>query len=600
MPDGITEALETVLIYIQIVIGLGFLIFIHEAGHFLVAKWKGVRVDAFSLGMGPVLWKRLWNGTEYRISAIPLGGYVKMAGENIGDPKTGAPDELTSKSAFARLQIFAAGALMNLFIAFPLAILACLAGRSEGSPYVGNPSAADTRGGIIPGDKILEVDGQKIASTDDYRKHMIALPQGIEAKVTVERDGVPKTFDIKVQASTKHITWPPATTMPKIKTGSPVYVQGLRTGDEILKIDGQDAKAFDPNSLRNLLAEAAKRPIELVVTNPRDGERPVTLKDLPTKSPDEWIPLDFRLLEPVIADPEPKTAAAEAGLRGGDAIRKIDGFEIKSFQDIVTVLKGRGGKEVEVEVERGGKVQKLPVLIYHKSRGQGELGIAPGRSPRIVEVAEGTPFYAAGLRSGDVLLSIISLDNPAVSELAMGRAAPVEVKVRRGQEEMTFTVKGETRIRLDSEKAGFYTEKDKLGLAFNRIERKWGFSAAIAAGLKEPIDVIDITSKALRKLFVREEDPGGLAGPVGIFKASFFHAQAGLGNFLWLLVLITVNLGIFNLLPVPVLDGGHILLLAIEKVKGSPPSPRFVERFQLVGLVLLLSLLVFVTVNDLR
>jgi regulator of sigma E protease len=111
---------------------------------------------------------------------------------------------------------------------------------------------------------------------------------------------------------------------------------------------------------------------------------------------------------------------------------------------------------------------------------------------------------------------------------------------------------------------------------------------------------MEITVGILKKLFVGQEDAGGMAGPAGIFKASFIHAEAGLGNFLWLLVLITVNLGIFNLLPVPVLDGGHILLLAIEKIKGSPPSPRFVERFQLVGLVLLLSLLIFVTVNDFR
>jgi len=156
------------------------------------------------------------------------------------------------------------------------------------------------------------------------------------------------------------------------------------------------------------------------------------------------------------------------------------------------------------------------------------------------------------------------------------------------------------RRRLNFEEAGFLTDQGTMVLAFNKIDRKWAFGAAVATGLHEPVEVIDMTFKILGKLFVREEDPSGLAGPVGIFKASFFHAQAGMGNFLWLLVLITVNLGIFNLLPVPVLDGGHILLLAIEKIKGGPPSPRFVERFQLVGLILLLSLLIFVTVNDLR
>jgi regulator of sigma E protease len=244
MPEGLSNVLETILIVIQIVIGLGFLIFIHEAGHFLVAKWKGVRVDAFSLGMGPVMWKRLWRGTEYRISAIPLGGYVKMAGENIGDPKTGAPDELTSKSAFARLQIFAAGALMNLFIAFPLAILACLAGRSEGAPVIGTPSYADTVAGLQPGDKLIESGGKKIESSDEYRKLMVRSPQGKSIDVVIDRGGERKTVPVKVMESTRHFTLPPPTTIAKIKRGSPAYEKGLRSFVEILKINDEEPRFY--------------------------------------------------------------------------------------------------------------------------------------------------------------------------------------------------------------------------------------------------------------------------------------------------------------------------------------------------------------------
>src|SRR5262245_19031536 len=114
-----------------VILGLGLLVFIHELGHFLMAKRNGVKVEAFSLGMGPILWKRVWNGTEYRISAVPLGGYVKMAGEYVGEPRSGAPDELQSKGAWPRLQIYAAGAIMNMVIAFPLAILANVLGRTQ-------------------------------------------------------------------------------------------------------------------------------------------------------------------------------------------------------------------------------------------------------------------------------------------------------------------------------------------------------------------------------------------------------------------------------------------------------------------------------------
>jgi regulator of sigma E protease len=599
MPEALTENLKTVLIVVQIVIGLGFLIFIHEAGHFLVAKWKGVRVDAFSLGMGPILWKRTWRGTEYRISAVPLGGYVKMAGENIGDPKTGAPDELSSKSAFARLQIFAAGALMNLFIAFPLAILACLAGRSEGSPVIGSPSYADTIAHLRPGDRVLSVDGKKIESTDEYRKQLVRQSQGTTVNVVVERGGKEVTHQVGVLDSKKHLTMPPPTTLPKIARGSPAYNAGLRDFAEVIEINGK-TPPFNPTEFQEELSKAAAEgPLRLKVKNPDEAVKEVVLKDLPTQA-EEWIPQDYRLIEPIIGAPIPGTGAAMAGLQAGDVIQKIGNRTISTFQDILEEGTANPGRHVAVEYKRGGATHTVEALILFKSQDKGYLGAPPGGSPKVVTVAEDTVYYKSGLRSGDVLVSIVSLPGAKSVDIAKGRPGPVKVEVRRGQEMLNLTIEGEKRVRVKLAEAGFHTEQGQLVIAYNRIERKWSFGDAVTAGLYEPIDVIVLTFKILGKLFVREEDPSGLAGPVGIFKASFFHAQAGMGNFLWLLVLITVNLGVFNLLPVPVLDGGHILLLAIEKIKGSPPSPRFVERFQLVGLVLLLSLLIFVTVNDLR
>ena len=599
MPD-VGQILGTVFIVVQIVLGLGFLIFIHEAGHFLVAKWKGVRVDAFSLGMGPVLWKRLWKGTEYRISAIPLGGYVKMAGENIGDPKTGAPDELTSKSAGARLQIFAAGALMNLVIAFPLAILACLAGRIEGAPVIGTPSEADHAAELRPGDRILEVDGRKIASIDEYRKRMVRLPQGTKVKVLAERDGKPATFEVTVQASTKHATFPPTTTFPEIYPGTPAYEANLRTHDEIIEINGKNPLKLEATAFREEFNRAATGPLTLRVTHPERGERTAMLKDVPTKK-EPWIPQEWKLLEPVIEEPRAKSPAAAAGLRAGDRIVKIDGIAINSFHDIVESMKGRAGKEVTVEYKRDKTESQVKLVTGYASIDKGQLGVSPARTAIIASVPEGTVFHAAGLQAGDKVLTIAGLGNAAVKDFSEGRATAVELEIQRGEEVLKKTITPEVRTLPDWAKVGIETlPEGKLGFYSNFVERKWTFGEAVSSGMREPIEVIDITFRILGKLFVREEDPTGLAGPVGIFKASFSHARMGIGNFLWLLVLITVNLGIFNLLPVPVLDGGHILLLAIEKVKGSPPSPRFVERFQLVGLVLLLSLLIFVTVNDLR
>ncbi|HZL71153.1 MAG TPA: site-2 protease family protein [Planctomycetota bacterium] len=601
MPEVLENTLRTAFIVAQIVIGLGFLIFIHEAGHFLVAKWKGVRVDAFSLGMGPILWKRVWKGTEYRVSAIPLGGYVKMAGENIGDPKTGAPDELTSKPAFARLQIFAAGALMNLFIAFPLAILACLAGRSEGSPVIGSPSYADTLAHLQPGDRLVSAGGKKLESTDEYRKFMVASPQGKQVDVVVNRAGKEQTFSVTVMESKRHFTLPPPTTLPKIIRGTPAYQAGLRDFAEVLEVNGQEPR-FDYGEFQDQLAKAANEgPITLRVRNPGEEPSTVVLKDLPRHPKEEWIPQDYRLIEPVIAQPRPGSPAALAGLQAGDYIQKIGSKDIETFQDLYNEVISHPAEEVTIKYKRGGVEETTKARIVYRSQGRGKLGVEPGNSPRLVQVAEGTVFHKADLRSGDVLLKIGELSNAASVHIAgKGRLGPVKLEIRRGEETLTRELRGEMRQTLNFEGSGFLTEQGTLVVDFNRIDRRWGFGDAVSKGLQEPIEVIDITFRILGKLFVREEDPSGLAGPVGIFKASFFHAKAGLGNFLWLLVLITVNLGIFNLLPVPVLDGGHILLLVIEKVKGGPPTPRFVERFQLVGLILLLSLLIFVTFNDLR
>jgi regulator of sigma E protease len=599
MPE-LSTILQTAYLVTLIVLGLGFLIFIHEAGHFLVAKWKGVRVDAFSLGMGPILWKRLWKGTEYRISAIPLGGYVKMAGENIGDPKTGAPDELTSKPAGARLQIFAAGALMNLVIAFPIAILACLVGRIEGSPVIGSPSWADTEAKIRPGDRILEVDGKPIASTDEYRKLMVALPQGLKVPVTVDRGGEKVRTTVTVQGSSKHGTAPPATTIPQITPGSPADLAGLRDYDEIVKVNGVDPD-FEFNALRDQISKAASAgSLTLTVRHLEAGERTLTLTNLKNAPEENWIERDWRLMAPIILEPDKGTSAALAGLKGDDVIEKIDDKVITNFQEIVEAIESRPGQRVKVQVRRGSKGEILTpeILVRFKSQSKGVIGVAPARSPKVILVAEDSPFYKAGLRSGDELVSVEGQPDPATTDIAMGRPWPVKFKIKR--DDLQLSLEGGKRTRLDFKHAGFPIQQGVMAFGYNRIERRWTFGGAISSGLKEPVELTDMTFRVLGKLFVGQEDASGMSGPLGIFKASFLHAEMGLGNFLWLLCLITVNLGIFNLLPVPVLDGGHILLLVIEKLKGAPPSARFVERFQLVGLVLLLSLLIFVTVNDLR
>ena len=181
-----------------------------------------------------------------------------------------------------------------------------------------------------------------------------------------------------------------------------------------------------------------------------------------------------------------------------------------------------------------------------------------------------------------------------------GDVETVAVEVQRGDERLKFDLEPETLTECDFGKLGVLDESGSVVLDYARILRKRSFSQAFKDGMAEPIDIGILTFQLLYKLVVAEESTKGLAGPVGIFKVSYDSAALAPGNLLWLLALITVNLGIFNLLPIPVLDGGHILLLGIEKIRGEAPSDKFVAIFQYVGLVFLLSLIVFVTYNDIN
>src|SRR5687768_14585189 len=152
---------------------LGVLVFVHELGHFLVARWHGVRVHTFSLGFGPKLLKFRRGDTEYCISAVPLGGYVKLAGETVEEARTGAPDEFLSKSKWVRFQVYLAGPIMNILLA--IVVLAVVFAQEadiptyeQAAPVIGQvaPDSPAAAAGLRPGDQILSVQGRPVATWD--------------------------------------------------------------------------------------------------------------------------------------------------------------------------------------------------------------------------------------------------------------------------------------------------------------------------------------------------------------------------------------------------------------------------------------------------
>ena len=593
-----------------VVLGLGAIVFLHELGHFVMAKKNKVRVEAFSLGFGPVLWKRRHGETEYRLSLLPLGGYVKMAGEMRTDDLTGEPWELTSKTPWQRFQIFVAGAVMNLIIAFPIAILCYWVGKYESGALIGTPGYAETLAGIRPGDEVLQVGGRKVDTLDQFRIEMVRRQKGTEVPVQVKRGAETLTLTVKAMSGIYHSSRPSDVMLSKVEPDSPIAKLGVRPGDEIEAVDGV------PVVLRahaeGLLQKAGGReiPIRIRRRNPDWSLESLEHKvQVPTKT---WHVLrgDEHLMEPIVGAVMDGSAAKDK-LEAGDVVVRIGTKPITCWKDLKDGVEPSAGVPIEIEVLRDGKNQVVTVTPGHNpSNGLGALGIQPKPTKVVAHVVPGSASDRAGLKKGDELDAVPTQSGPDVTwghkDLYVTASEPktVAVEVRRKGEDkpLKITLSTEPRSEGDLQALGVGSPQGQLMCVMANHLRERNFSQAIAAGLHEPVDIAVMTFEVLRKLVSGGESPKGLSGPIGIAHVTYVQAEKSFGNFLWLLCLITVNLGIFNLLPIPVLDGGHNVLLLIEVVRKwfgkPPPSERFVATFQYAGLIFILFLFVYVTVND--
>jgi regulator of sigma E protease len=602
---------------VQVIVGLGMIVFLHELGHFLMAKKNGVRVEIFSLGFGQAIYKFRRGETEYRIAWLPLGGYVKMSGETLTDERKGEPFELTSKSPWQRFQIFVAGALMNLIIAFPIAILCYVVGKCEAPNVIGSPSIADAQADVPlqSGDVILEVDGRSIDSLDKYRIEMIRHASGTMVPVKFRRGTTVMETRVPAQRSSFHGTVPPSTALVDPPPGLPLYAQGVREKDEIAKIDGDAVYTQGEADARLRSMPNQKVTLAMRRRDPKflddDKTFDVTL-DLGAKT---WylIGMDENIIEPRVGMVVDHRPAADL-LEPGDLILKIDGKPIASWAAMKEILETSTGKPLAFEVSRDGQVKSFTITPKKNEIGKGSIGVGQKDTNVFADVKEGSFYYRMGLRSGDKLVSIdgvgdgITLQGleakkiPGVYRIREEKPRTIHLVVDRKGEQKKIDLVAEPKVEADLAAAGFKTEKGMLIAGNSFPFRQRDFLPAVKMGLQEPVDITVMTVDILKKLVTGGESAKGLSGPLGIFRASYDFAQRNFGNFVWLLCLITVNLGIFNLLPIPVLDGGHNVLLLIEVVRKwfgkPPPSEKFVAGFQYVGLAFILTLFVFVTYND--
>lgn len=262
---------------------LGVLVFVHELGHFLLARWNGVRVLTFSLGFGPKLLKVVRGGTEYCISAIPLGGYVKMAGETVEDQRSGAPDEFLSKTKWQRFQVLIAGPAMNVLLAIGLMTFVIWNGASEPAyeqraPVVGQVKEGSPaeKAGIRPGDMIVSFADREVDTWQGLQMRVVSRANR-EVPVVVRRDGERIALTVVPEAQTKYeigdlgIAPSVHPEVVQVIPGGAGEAAGVKAGDVIVEFDGRDTTGFTLQQMIDEIGKRAGQPVALGLL--RDGQR---------------------------------------------------------------------------------------------------------------------------------------------------------------------------------------------------------------------------------------------------------------------------------------------------------------------------------------
>jgi len=542
-----------------IVLLLGGLIFVHELGHFVVAKALGVKVLRFSIGFGARLFGFTRGDTEYRISLLPLGGYVKMAGDDPGEEVL--PEDrgrgFLEQSPWRRLVISAAGPAANLL--FPavvyFAIYAAQNGSLEPAAAVGtaHPGSPAAVAGLRPGDRILAVTAPGAAEKPVryFTDLSLLVSPHPERPLTfrVRRDGA-ELPPITIVPASDEESDPVETTRRGVIGITPHYAAALvapaRPGiagpvepfDLVVSAAGQPVRHH--GDLERALVRAACGPLDLEVVREAPVALPgvnlarpeaIALRAVPTcaAGAPTLLPADPNLSTFIAAVTQGSPAEA-AGLRRGDAIAKVNGEVVRSFRDV-----NAHGREFQI-----GK--------------------------------------------------------PATLELADGRTVTLVPGAESYVDGVTMEKSQRLVLGLFPEVRGWVLDPRGRFVAEVPLERGVGELAAIAG--RKLWSVVRLTALSIQRIFTGHISFKTVGGPIMLFQIASDAAGEGWLVFLGYMALISVNLGLMNLLPIPVLDGGHIAQAAIEGVTRRPLSVRAREIANVVGLILLFTLMIFVFKND--
>ena len=506
--------LEKTLIF---VVFLAPLIFFHELGHFFFARFFGVRVEVFSIGFGPKIFKYLHKGTEYAISIIPLGGYVKMFGDDPFSETQLSEEEkkvaFNHKSKWARFWIVFGSPLANLILAYFLYVGLLANGEKVPETKVGVVAETSVlhKAGLRTGDVLVGINDEKVTSFDDLN----IKGSTVEA-ITVKRQDQNVKIDVGMELE------------PFINE----FVSVVSPVKKPILVNSKGEKFF---ASHKSLPSGTDLSIEEITSNfsgilylyPMDKNGVAVVKTETEKQftgnslievlqAQQLFPVDLSVRNVVMSSP-----ADKAGIKKDDILVNLNGKKLTSFEELRNTLQTlEDGKEVQVTVLHAGNLVEKKIIP--------EVKTVEKKKTKLIGIESGVEY--------------------------------VEPKL--------------IVAKADS------------------------FGAAVFAAFGRTWDGIVKTFSGYKKLITREVSLNNIGGPLAIGKVASDSLNISLSMFFRLMAIISINLGVINLFPIPVLDGGHIMFLIFETINGGPLSRRKLEIAQRFG-VSVLFLLIFVALfND--
>ncbi|MCX7703706.1 MAG: RIP metalloprotease RseP [Planctomycetota bacterium] len=619
--------MDVLLYIVQIVVGVSFIIFVHELGHFVACKIIGVKVRRFYLGFAPVIrigkkkiplrfFAFTLNGTEYGVGMLPLGGFVDMEGQDPSQKRKGLPDEFLSKKASQRALVFVAGSAMNALSAFLLFALAFSIGVSFSSPLVGSvePGSPAWQAGFKAGDMIVSVDGVAVDEFQEFWTNVALLPEGRRTKIELLREGKRLSFEVEprkdplgrgMSIGVSNIT----NIIEEVVKESPAAQASIEPGWYLVGVE------FYDSALDAFVKREIKTPEEFqsLMQNRCRGGDPVSLHLLKKETNETKTVNLVAATHPasksvyrlgIVAASNMRVAAVvkpqgteEIILRENDRLLEANGISLYSLLQLESLCHQSKNMErrIELFIERQGErlTVKTEGETLWKQVSEWVMFEAARDEPVCGYVMPNSPASRAGLEVGDRIVMFGGKKVERFSQLAQlvtengAREAEVVWQKPWGEEKRAKITPTQANVAM-------------VGIVFGpqRFIQRTGIVPAISLGLKRTYLWGKRVFLVLRSLFEKTVSPKHLSGPVGIFSVSFIVARYGIGTLIYFLALISINLAIVNLFPIPILDGGHLLFLGIEKIKGSPLSAKVQTAAQLAALVFLFALIIFVTYHD--